>query len=262
MVILISNRNIMSNIKVLCVEDEEITRIILKKILKNYFGKVIMAENGEEGYAEFLKQRPQLVITDLKMPKMGGIEMVQKIREIDSECGLVITSEIEDIEFILKSVDLGIDKYLVKPIKEDPFLKDLENVTAKVIRRKLGTDEGEDLVFTDNQQKKELEDQIKKKFASFIKEKTGKGPLDIQVFVLGDSVEIKSFGGLTIYEMTLLTDGKYTALVEYNRKAFYDMMQLSIEQLVGEIVGKTVILSESKIRTTENLEQLILRIEF
>lgn len=262
MVILISNRNIMSNIKVLCVEDEEITRIILKKILKNYFGKVIMAENGQEGYDEFLKQRPQLIITDLRMPQMGGIEMVQKIRAIDPDCGVVITSEVEDVDFILKSVDLGIDKYLVKPIKEEAFLRDLENVTAKLIRRKLGTDEDEDLVFTDNQQKKDLEDQIKKKFASFIKEKTGKGPLDIQVFVSGDRVEIRSFGGLTVYEMTLLTDGKYTSLVEYNRKAFYEMMQSAIEQLITSILGKKVVLVQNKITTTENIEQLILRIEF
>lgn len=259
---MISNRSMMSNLKVLCVEDEEITRIILKKILKNHFGKVIMAENGQEGYDEFLKQRPQMIITDLRMPQMGGIEMVQRIRAVDPDCGIIITSEIEDVELILKSVDLGIDKYLVKPIKEEPFLRDLEIVTAKIIRRKLGSDEGQELVFTDNQHKKELEDQIKKKFASFIKEKTGKGPLDIQVFVLGDSVEIKSFGGLTIYEMTFLGDERFTSLVEYNRKAFYDMVQAEIEGLVEGIMGKSVTLADIKIKTSEQLEQLTLKIEF
>ncbi len=52
------------------------------------------------------------------MPIMNGIDMIKKIRDYDQECGIIINTEVDDIEYIIKSVDIGIDKYLVKPIEK------------------------------------------------------------------------------------------------------------------------------------------------
>lgn len=249
----------MSNLKVLCVEDEEITRIILKKMLKQHFGKIILAENGFEGYKAYLKHKPNLIVTDLRMPIMGGIDMIAKIREIDQECGIIITSEVEDIDLILRSVDLGIDKYLVKPIVNEQFLEDLQFISNKIMKRKLS--ELEDCFLIEAEQKKFIEEQIKKKYSSYIKEKTGKGPLDILVFLLGDEIEIKSIGGLTTYEITLLENKNNESLVEYNRRLFYRDKKEELEELIKSVINANVKMNNVEIEATENEEILSFQIE-
>ncbi len=127
---------VMNNVKILYVEDEAITQIIVKKILKKISGKLYIAENGQEGFELFKVYRPDIVITDLRMPIMNGIDMIKKIRDYDQECGIIINTEVDDIEYIIKSVDIGIDKYLVKPIEKEEIIEAIKNVLKKVIKRK------------------------------------------------------------------------------------------------------------------------------
>ncbi|MCS4475152.1 response regulator [Clostridium botulinum] len=69
---------VMNNVKILYVEDEAITQIIVKKILKKISGKLYIAENGQEGFELFKVYRPDIVITDLRMPIMNGIDMIKR----------------------------------------------------------------------------------------------------------------------------------------------------------------------------------------
>ncbi len=70
------------------------------------------------------------------MPIMNGIDMIKKIRDYDQECGIIINTEVDDIEYIIKSVDIGIDKYLVKPIEKEEIIEAIKNVLKKVIKKK------------------------------------------------------------------------------------------------------------------------------
>ncbi len=67
------------------------------------------------------------------MPIMNGIDMIKKIRDYDQECGIIINTEVDDIEYIIKSVDIGIDKYLVKPIEKEEIIEAIK----KCIKKKL-----------------------------------------------------------------------------------------------------------------------------
>ncbi len=70
------------------------------------------------------------------MPIMNGIDMIKKIRDYDQECGIIINTEVDDIEYIIKSVDIGIDKYLVKPIEKEEIIEAIKNVLKKSYKKK------------------------------------------------------------------------------------------------------------------------------
>ena len=107
------------NISILYVEDEENVRAMLSRFLKRFCSELYVAENGEEGLALYKEHQPDIVISDIKMPKMNGLEMVQKIKEIDhSQLVLLLTAH-SDSEYLFEAINLNVDGYVLKPIDLD-----------------------------------------------------------------------------------------------------------------------------------------------
>lgn len=101
--------------KILIVEDEAISLdIIVSKLKTDY--DVISANNGKEGLELYKKFNPHIIITDIRMPLMDGIELIKKIRQIDQNSKIIITSFKNDIDTLLEATELKLFKYLVKPI--------------------------------------------------------------------------------------------------------------------------------------------------
>lgn len=107
--------DVLKNLKVLYVEDDDNTRAGLERFLKRRFGKVYTAENGEKGIESFNEHHPDIAIIDILLPGISGLEMIKKIREIDSKCRFFITSTVSDVSTILKAVDLDISNYITNP---------------------------------------------------------------------------------------------------------------------------------------------------
>ena len=80
------------------------------------FSKVYQARNGKEGIELFLKYHPQIIITDIEMPEVNGLEMAKKIREVDKDVKIIITSAYDNKEYLLNTIDIGITGYMIKPI--------------------------------------------------------------------------------------------------------------------------------------------------
>ena len=102
---------------VLYVEDEESVRSTLSSIIKRRVKNLIIAENGVEGYKNFLESSPDLIITDIKMPFMDGLEMSAKIREHSKTVPIIITSAFNDANFLIDAIDKGINQFVLKPIE-------------------------------------------------------------------------------------------------------------------------------------------------
>jgi len=117
---------------ILLAEDDEGLRKIFKKILLLYVAEVIEAENGEKAYELFLKQRPDIVITDVKMPKLNGLAFVKRLREQKIDTPVIVTSAYADQELLLEAIKLSLVEYLIKPIKEQDLTKVL-NECARMI---------------------------------------------------------------------------------------------------------------------------------
>jgi YesN/AraC family two-component response regulator len=116
------------NFSVLYIEDNSGLQKQASKIFKKFFSKVVVAGNGEEGLEFFKKFSPDIVVSDIKMPKMNGLEMAKKIKDIDSDVKIIITSAFEEKEYLLKSIDIGVTKYLKKPIQISDLIDTLIDV--------------------------------------------------------------------------------------------------------------------------------------
>ena len=118
-------------LKVLIVEDEELIRTGLVRAVDwaSMDAEVVgTAANGEEGLAAFRKLAPDLILTDLKMPKMDGLEMVRQIREEGSRVMVIILTAYDTFSYAQSAIRLGAVDFLVKPFHDG----EIENAVARV----------------------------------------------------------------------------------------------------------------------------------
>ena len=106
---------IASNFTVLYVEDDLVIQKSMEKYLKKLFKSVSVTNNGSSALAMFQKSKYDLVITDLSMPIIDGLEMIKRIRQIDSEQAILITSAHGEAEYMIEAIKFGIDGYIIKP---------------------------------------------------------------------------------------------------------------------------------------------------
>ncbi|HHD0290052.1 TPA: butyrate response regulator transcription factor BumR [Campylobacter jejuni] len=118
---------------ILVVEDEVKARESLINVLSERFSKVIGAQNGDEGLKKFKKFKPDLVITDITMPIMDGLDMAREIKEISDDVPIVVLSAYSEKERLLRSIDIGIDKYLIKPVDIEELFKVLDYLIGEKI---------------------------------------------------------------------------------------------------------------------------------
>ncbi|MGB5792288.1 EAL domain-containing protein [Poseidonibacter sp.] len=120
------------NLNLLYVEDNDEVRNSTMIILREFFKNITVAENGQEGYERFTEQKFDLIMTDINMPKLGGLEMISKIRETDNEVLILVLSAYNEPNYFMESIKLGVEGYLLKPINMEQFLVVLNKVIQKV----------------------------------------------------------------------------------------------------------------------------------
>jgi PAS domain S-box-containing protein len=103
-------------VSVLYVEDEEGIRIPTVEIMKRWVDNLFVAQNGEEGLKIFHNEHPDLIITDLKMPKMGGLEMIREIKSFDKNIRTIVVSAHSDAEYFIEAIQIGVEGFLLKPV--------------------------------------------------------------------------------------------------------------------------------------------------
>lgn len=110
------------NIKLLYVEDEELIRENAVEYLNRYFDKVYEASNGLEALEVIEQVNPHIVITDIKMPKLNGIDLAKRIRQNDKKTQIIIATAHTDTEYLITAVELQLVKYMIKPILESKLI--------------------------------------------------------------------------------------------------------------------------------------------
>ncbi|OCS27761.1 response regulator transcription factor [Campylobacter fetus] len=108
--------DILKSLTVLFVEDEDKIRTSMGSAMEGIFAKVILAGNRDEGLKKFKKFNPDVIVTDISMPIMDGLDMSKEIRDISKDTPIVILSAFSEKEKLLKAIEIGIDKYIIKPI--------------------------------------------------------------------------------------------------------------------------------------------------
>ena len=141
------------DLKILFVEDDDLMRNTISNVLEKNAETVILAPNGEEGLELFKQEEPDIVITDIMMPVMNGLEMIHEIRRLGSNVKIVVVSAYSEKENFLKSIALGVNNFLIKPISYKNLLNVLEEL-ANVIQL-------EKKVEAEKQDKFQAQDQLK-----------------------------------------------------------------------------------------------------
>ncbi|RBQ28367.1 EAL domain-containing response regulator [Aliarcobacter vitoriensis] len=108
----------LKNITVLYVEDEKDLREITSSILQSFTKNQFIASNGQEGYNLFLENELEidLIITDINMPILNGLDMIKKIKDINKKVPIIVTTAFSNKEYLLDAIDIGVDKYVLKPV--------------------------------------------------------------------------------------------------------------------------------------------------
>jgi DNA-binding response OmpR family regulator len=101
---------------VLYIEDEDMIRENVTELISDYFGTFHTASSGEEGYEKFLESEYHIIIVDIELPKMNGIELLGKIREENRDVHLVVISAHTKTEYLLGSIPFKLEQYIVKPL--------------------------------------------------------------------------------------------------------------------------------------------------
>ncbi|QKJ21814.1 response regulator transcription factor [Poseidonibacter lekithochrous] len=101
---------------ILFVEDEELIRKNYVRYLKRYYETVYEASDGEQAYEIYKTKKPEILIVDINLPKMNGLELLSKIRESDHTTRAIVLTAHSDMNYLLKAAELKLTKYLIKPV--------------------------------------------------------------------------------------------------------------------------------------------------
>lgn len=133
------DKTLLKQISILYVEDDDVMRTELSSLLTNFFTQVFCASNGQEGLEVFKKNQKKidLIISDINMPIMSGIEMIKQIREFNKEVGVIFSTAYSDKEFLIDSIKLKVLNYAVKPIDIRALLDSIKEFTEILSAKKI-----------------------------------------------------------------------------------------------------------------------------
>jgi len=120
--------------KILFVEDEEATRKNYVTYLKMLFSEVYEAEDGEKAYQLYKEKKPDILILDVNIPKLNGLELLEKIRENDYTTKAIMFTAHSDQSFLLKAVSLQLTRYLVKPVSRKDLKEALDIAIDELLK--------------------------------------------------------------------------------------------------------------------------------
>lgn len=123
--------------KILYVEDDLSIQVEMKELFEMLFKEVLVANDGLEGLEIFRNHQDiDLIVSDIQMPNMNGLDMAKSIREEGSDTPIILITAFNDQEFFMKSIDIKIDKYMLKPIDDKQMLQTFYDVSKAIIEKK------------------------------------------------------------------------------------------------------------------------------
>ena len=123
----------LSQIRLLYVEDEKNIRLELAEILEDECLELFVASNGEEGLQSYHKNKPDIILSDIRMPIMDGLTMAEQIKQDNPAVPIVISSAFNESQYFLKAISIGISKYILKPVNLKNLFKTLEKESARLL---------------------------------------------------------------------------------------------------------------------------------
>ena len=126
-------QNYLEQVTILYVEDEESVRAGYERALSRYCKNLYIAKDGLEGFELYKKFSPDIVVSDINMPRQNGIEMAKEILNIDGNQAIVFTTAHTESEYTLEALNLNVDGYLIKPVDKKKLKMKLEHIAKTIV---------------------------------------------------------------------------------------------------------------------------------
>jgi len=122
----------LKNFSILYVEDEETTQELITEILEASFKEVFVASDGKEGFALYKDKNPDIVLSDIAMPNMDGLEMSELIKKLHPEQPIALFTAFSQSAYLKKAAEIGIATYILKPLEEEQFFNSLNYMAMEL----------------------------------------------------------------------------------------------------------------------------------
>lgn len=139
--------NYTNKLSILYVEDEDDVREGYSRALERVSKHLYTAKNGVDGLELYKKHKPDIIITDIRMPKMDGIEMATEIKEIDDSANIIFTSAHSESAYLLEAIALHAEGYLLKPVRKKLLLETIQKISKTIILEKENEEQREILQY-------------------------------------------------------------------------------------------------------------------
>ena len=141
-------------LKLLYIEDDEFSRKTMHRLLKGFFANITIAVDGRDGLEKYKVGEFDLIISDINMPNLNGLDMIDAIKKDSPNIPVLILSAYSDSEYFLKAIELDIDGFIIKPLVAEQFIKALHKIVQRI-----------NLLAMSEKYKKNLEDEVEDKNA-------------------------------------------------------------------------------------------------
>lgn len=135
-----------SKLTLLYVEDDSVIAKSTLDILDNFFLNIIYAKNGEEGLLKFNENHIDIIITDINMPRLNGLEMLKSISEINNKIPSIITSAHNERDYYQEAINFNVKGYLLKPIIVSDLMKLINEIVENITQKELKENKFEYLI--------------------------------------------------------------------------------------------------------------------
>jgi len=122
----------LKNITILLAEDEKKLSELMKDAIGEYFQEFIVVKDGIKALEAYKIHKPNIVITDILMPKLNGLELLKQLREENEKIPIIILSAHSDTSKLLQAIDYGVSKYFIKPLDPDELLDYILTLVPKL----------------------------------------------------------------------------------------------------------------------------------
>lgn len=127
------SQSVLSQVSVLIVEDEKSLRTFYDRLLRKHLKNLFFAENGLEGLELFDQHKPDLIIADVSLPMMSGLDMIRLVKERSEDVRVVVVSAYDVKDYLLEAIDLGVNGYLIKPIDPEKLFRLIRDQASHVM---------------------------------------------------------------------------------------------------------------------------------
>jgi len=122
----------LKNFTLLYVEDNTIIQKIVQEILQTHFKEIYITDDGEKGLKLYQEKNPDIVLADISMPNMNGLDMISNIKKLNPNQKIALLTGYNNITYLNKAINIGVDKYILKPIDHKQMLTALEDIVKSL----------------------------------------------------------------------------------------------------------------------------------